>query len=103
MRMFFIWGTKGRITVLDTGFFQCPGCNQAQQYAIKQVRRWFTLYFIPLIPLRIVGTYIECQHCSSSFNHELLHKRTNSSNSSQHEETSSATEVHDIVKDTMHE
>lgn len=99
--MFFIWGTKGRITVLDTGLFQCPGCNKPQKYAIKQVRRWFTLYFIPLIPLRIVGTYIECNHCGSSFNQELLHQRTHPSNTAQQAETAPATEAETIIQDII--
>jgi uncharacterized membrane protein YebE (DUF533 family) len=36
-----------------------------------QVRRWFTLYFIPLIPLQVAGRYIECKGCSATFDESV--------------------------------
>jgi uncharacterized membrane protein YebE (DUF533 family) len=39
------------------------------------VRRWFTLYFIPIIPLNVAGEYIECERCKETYNHEVLHYR----------------------------
>ena len=46
-----IYGTKGRETVVKSGRFYCPSCGPDIRYQLKEVRRYFTLYFIPLIPL----------------------------------------------------
>ena len=40
--------------------------------ALKQVRRYFTLYFIPIIPLDVAGRFVECQSCGGSFAEEVL-------------------------------
>jgi hypothetical protein len=37
------------------------------------VRRYFTLYFIPLIPLWSGGEYVECTACAGTFGPEALH------------------------------
>ena len=67
-----IWGTKGLTTRKGEGQFVCPACGSERRYLHKQVRRFFTLYFIPLIPLGIVGTYVECQGCSGTFDDVVL-------------------------------
>jgi uncharacterized tellurite resistance protein B-like protein len=36
------------------------------------VRRFFTLYFIPIIPLDLLGEYVECHYCHRSFTSEAL-------------------------------
>lgn len=33
---------------------------------------WFTLYFIPIIPLGTRGFYIECAQCAGTFGPEVL-------------------------------
>jgi hypothetical protein len=72
MIFFIIWGTKGITTSKGSGRFGCPACGGERGYIHKQVRRFFTLYFIPLIPLQIVGTYVECQGCGGTFNDTVL-------------------------------
>jgi len=39
---------------------------------LKQVRNFFTLYFIPLIPLNVSGRYVECSSCGGTFAEEAL-------------------------------
>jgi len=36
------------------------------------VRRFFTLYFIPCIPLDVLGEYVECQDCTSTYKPDVL-------------------------------
>jgi tellurite resistance protein len=36
------------------------------------VRRFFTLYFIPCIPLNLLGEYVECQSCEATYQPEVL-------------------------------
>ncbi|MEO1972861.1 MAG: hypothetical protein ABGX07_14975, partial [Pirellulaceae bacterium] len=43
-----------------------------QTYSLKQVRNFFTLYFIPVIPLNIAGRFIECHSCGTCYEEEVL-------------------------------
>lgn len=67
-----IFGTRGVTTDQAHGEFFCPGCRAKQAYVHKACRRYFTLYFIPLIPLNLIGEYIECQRCTGTFKIEVL-------------------------------
>ena len=67
-----IFGTRGVTYGSEGGQFFCPDCSGKQQYLHKRVRRFFTLYFIPLIPLDLLGEYIECQQCTSTYKTSIL-------------------------------
>lgn len=62
-----IWGSRGLTSVVESGQFNCPQCGSPQSFNLKQVRNFFTLYFIPLIPLDIAGRYVECNSCRGTF------------------------------------
>lgn len=68
-----IFGTRGVTYSSGSGEFHCPSCNVRREYKHKRVRRFFTLYFIPVIPLDLLGEYIECQVCRGTFNKRVLH------------------------------
>ncbi len=70
--LFVIFGTRGITTTPDRGTFHCPQCGTQRDYAQKRVRRFFTLYFIPLIPLDVVGEYVECASCTGTFQMAVL-------------------------------
>jgi tellurite resistance protein len=73
MTLFIIFGSRGVTGVKGSGTFACPGCGGSQQqYLRKRVRRFFTLYFIPVIPLDKIGEYIECQRCRNTYNEQVL-------------------------------
>jgi tellurite resistance protein len=67
-----IFGTRGVTSSVATGKFHCPGCATTRPYVHKRVRRFFTLYFIPIIPLDTIGEYVECQHCTDTYRPEVL-------------------------------
>jgi tellurite resistance protein len=67
-----IFGTRGVTSSVATGKFNCPSCETKQTYVHKRVRRFFTLYFIPIIPLDTIGEYIECQHCRDTYKPGVL-------------------------------
>ena len=67
-----IFGTRGITSTKRKGEFHCPTCDSMGQYRLKHVRKFFTLYFIPLIPLNSLGSYIECGSCSLTFDPEVL-------------------------------
>lgn len=62
-----IFGTTGLKSTLATGNFYCPQCKGERPYKHKKVTKFFTLYFIPLIPLGNVGEFVECQSCKGTF------------------------------------
>jgi hypothetical protein len=73
-----ILGIRIRWRVLDQGTFFCPSCGGDRKYAHKQAKRWFTLFFVPLVPLNAVGDTYECHSCHRTFNERVLHTPTTS-------------------------
>jgi len=61
------FGTRGVKSTMEEGNFICPQCATDQAYKHKKVTRFFTLYFIPLIPLGKAGEFVECQNCQGTF------------------------------------
>ncbi len=67
-----IWGSTGLKSVVGAASFHCPGCDRPQTANLKQVRNFFTLYFIPVIPLNVAGRYVECTSCGGTFTEAAL-------------------------------
>ncbi|MEM9589137.1 MAG: DUF533 domain-containing protein [Planctomycetota bacterium] len=67
-----IWGSRGLTSTLESSAFHCPQCSTQRQGSLKQVRNFFTLYFIPLIPLNVSGRFVECSSCAGTFAEEIL-------------------------------
>lgn len=70
--MILIWGWRALRYVLGTGEFFCPQCGTDSPYQHLRQRRWFTLFFIPVIPLEHLGSFVECQRCRSAFTEAVL-------------------------------
>jgi len=62
-----IFGTTGIKSTIKEGNFNCPQCESSVPYRHRKVNKFFTLYFIPLIPLGSAGEYVECKHCKGTF------------------------------------
>lgn len=71
-----IFGTRGIPSANEAGKFFCPICASEHDYRRMVVRRFFTLYFVPLIPLGTEGSYIECKKCHGTFADEVLNPDT---------------------------
>lgn len=67
-----IWGSRGRTSTITSGEFFCPDCSGYKVYNHQKVKRWFTLYFIPVFPLSDLGEYIECDQCKSTYKNNVL-------------------------------
>src|SRR5688500_18687043 len=67
-----IFGTRGVTMTPERGQFHCPQCNVSRPYGLKRVRRFFTLYFIPVIPLDVLGEYVECDGCRATWKPNVL-------------------------------
>ncbi len=71
--MFIIFGTRGlKHTVKDSTVLNnsCPNCNNGN-LVNKLYRRWFTLFFIPVIPLDEIDRFYECENCNSAYNENI--------------------------------
>jgi hypothetical protein len=62
-----IFGTRPKYKTIAEGQFFCPHCQQTRSYLHKKATRYFTLYFIPVIPMGDLGEFIECQTCHTMF------------------------------------
>ena len=69
---FIIFGTRGVTSKKEHGMFFCPQCGTEAEYVHKSVRRFFTLYFIPVIPLDHLGEYVECKACQGTYDVQIL-------------------------------
>jgi len=58
--------------LIGTGRFACPNCGGDRDYEHRTARRFFTLFFIPLIPLDKVGEVVRCQTCRVRFDPAVL-------------------------------
>ena len=67
-----IFGWRGVTFTKEQGQFHCPSCGPNINFRHKTVRNFFTLYFIPVIPLNSLGEYVECQQCQGTFHHDIL-------------------------------
>jgi tellurite resistance protein len=72
MILIIILGTRGVTSLMEKGEFFCPSCDARRPYDHKRVRRFFTLYFLPIIPLDVVGEYVECQVCQGTYKPGVL-------------------------------
>lgn len=70
--MLLIWGFKARFKKLADGRFHCPHEGVDSHYALVAVRRWFTFFWIPLIPLKELGEHVECGTCGSTYDPKVL-------------------------------
>jgi uncharacterized Zn finger protein len=49
--MFFLFGTRRNAKMLAQIERPCTKCQRSTVHAVVQTKRWFTLFFIPVIPL----------------------------------------------------
>jgi hypothetical protein len=68
--VFYIFGLIG------TGTFHCPNCGGDREYEHRTARRFFTLFFIPVIPLNKVGEAVRCKTCRTRFDPVVLRRPT---------------------------
>ena len=65
--MLLIFGIRIRFRTVATVAFFCPRCGGDREGLGRTARRWFTLFWIPVIPLDQVGEVVECTTCRTRF------------------------------------
>lgn len=59
-----IWGTKSKIKILKMLLYAGNCCQQEAGKRVLRKQKWFTLFFIPLIPYS-TKYYVECTMCGA--------------------------------------
>jgi hypothetical protein len=62
-----IFGMRVFYRTIAQGTFHCRRCGGDRQYRHRVGRRWFTLFFIPVIPLNKVGEHVQCTTCRTRY------------------------------------
>jgi hypothetical protein len=71
-----IFGLRVFYRATAQGTFHCRRCGGDRQYRRRSGRRWFTLFFIPVIPLNAVGEHVQCTTCNARYVAEVLNQPT---------------------------
>jgi hypothetical protein len=71
-----IFGLRVFYRTIAQGTFHCRRCGGDREYRHRSGRRWFTLFFIPVIPLNAVGEHVQCTTCKTRYVVEVLNQPT---------------------------
>jgi zinc-ribbon family len=71
-----IFGLRVFYRTIAQGAFHCRRCGGDRQYWLRAGRRWFTLFFIPVIPLNSVGQHVQCTTCRARYVTDALSQPT---------------------------
>jgi hypothetical protein len=71
-----IFGLRVFYRTIAQGTFHCRRCGGDREYRHRSGRRWFTLFFIPVIPLNAVGENVQCTTCRTRYVVEVLNQPT---------------------------
>ena len=74
--MLIIFGMRVFYRTIAQGTFHCRRCGGDREYRHRSGRRWFTLFFIPVIPLNSVGDHVQCTTCRTKYVVEVLNQPT---------------------------
>lgn len=69
-------GMRVRFTPTGSVVFFCPHCGGDRQGNRVTARRWFTLFFLPIIPMKVVGEFVQCSTCNTRFQPGVLERPT---------------------------
>ncbi|MBW3001914.1 TerB family tellurite resistance protein [Candidatus Woesearchaeota archaeon] len=67
-----IWGFKTRLTEsgdADVISNACPECSG--NLVLHDLKKWFTLYFIPVFPYSTIESCYKCMNCEKTFKQEI--------------------------------
>ena len=63
--MVLIWGNKGYSDHLGYFLYECPSCGRMSPFSVFQVRKKFTLFFVPTFSY-FQKQYLVCSYCDTT-------------------------------------
>ena len=70
--MLIIFGLRVFHRTITQGMFHCHRCGGDRPYRQRAGRRWFTLLFLPVIPLNSAGEHVQCATCRTRYVTDVL-------------------------------
>jgi zinc-ribbon family len=70
--MLIIFGFRIFYRTIGQGVFHCRKCGGDRRYRHRAGRRYFTLFFIPVIPLNRTGDHVQCLTCKTRYVMDVL-------------------------------
>ena len=70
--MLLIWGFRVFYRTVSQGVFHCRKCGGDREYRHRAGRRFFTLFFIPVIPLTKAREHVQCTTCRTRYVMDVL-------------------------------
>jgi len=67
-----ICGLRVLYRTVGQGTFHCQRCGGDRPYRHRSGRRWFTLFFVPVIPLAHTGEHVQCEPCGTRYRMQVL-------------------------------
>jgi zinc-ribbon family len=67
-----IFGLRVFYHTVGEGTFHCQRCGGDRRYRLRRGRRFFTLFFVPVIPLNAVGELVQCSTCGTRYRTDVL-------------------------------
>ena len=74
--MLIIWGLRVFFHTTGEGVFHCQRCGGDRHYRQRSGRKFFTLFFVPIIPLNKVGEHVQCATCGTRYHVDVLNLPT---------------------------
>jgi hypothetical protein len=71
-----ILGLRVFYRTMAQGMFYCRRCGGDREYRHRAGRRWFTVFFLPVIPLNRVGEHVQCTTCRTRYVTDVLSQPT---------------------------
>jgi hypothetical protein len=62
-----VFGLTAVFRTVSEGTFHCPQCGGDRAYRRRAGRRWFSVFFVPMVPLWRLGHAVECRTCRGRF------------------------------------
>jgi hypothetical protein len=73
--MLIIFGWRMRFKATAVGRWMCPVCEGEQSFALVEGRKWFTLFFIPVLKLGTPQHGVHCNGCGVATTPEFAEPR----------------------------
>ncbi|KQB41142.1 RDD family protein [Flavobacterium aquidurense] len=62
-----IFGSKTVGSTVKSGKFDCPNCRREESYKLKNYKKYFHIFFIPLFKIQDLGDELNCFFCNTAY------------------------------------